>query len=87
MLSNTKHEEGKQVKGLKKLKHIPYEQLKEELYRRKLSYRDLSRTLGISISSVCEKINGKSDFLISETLRLEAVYLIPRSAFLPGEFR
>lgn len=69
------------------LKHKPYERLKEALHNRNVSYRELGDLLSISVTAVCNKINGKSDFLISETDRIEAAYLIPRSVFLPDEFR
>ena len=43
-------------------KHKPYVKLKEALKRRGLSYQDLSRLLNVSITTVCNKITGKSDF-------------------------
>lgn len=64
-------------------KHKPYVKLKEALKRRDLSYHDLSRLLNVSVTTVCNKINGKSDFLISEIFRIEQAYSIPRSVFLP----
>mgnify|MGYP000888374388 FL=1 len=67
---------------MKGTKHRPYNQLKAELRSRKISNHELGKMLGISVSSVSNKINGKSDFLISEIARIESAYLIPLAVFL-----
>lgn len=48
------------------LKHKPYQKLKGVMTEKSITYADFSRVLGISITAVNNKINGKSDFLLSE---------------------
>ena len=54
------------------MKHRPYQRLKQELQRRRLSYQNISQELGISVSTVCRKVNGGSDFYIDEVQKLVA---------------
>ncbi|HBT65637.1 MAG TPA: transcriptional regulator [Ruminococcaceae bacterium] len=68
---------------MKKLKHKPYTQFKSMLHERKIGYGELSNLLGVSVSAVGRKVNGRSDFLISEIARIEMAYRIPKSVFLP----
>lgn len=72
---------------VKKSKHKPYLRLKAALQEKNISYRALAKLLDISPAAVSDKINGKSDFLISEALSIESALKIPKSVFLPEQFR
>ena len=48
------------------MKHKPYKKLKGILREKEITYRNLAEILGVTEASVCQKINGKSDFYISE---------------------
>lgn len=53
------------------MKHNPYNKLKAALREKRITYRDISCLLGISYSAVSKKINGVSDFYLSEVLCME----------------
>ncbi len=48
----------------RKPSHPPYDKLKGLLTERGLTYRGVASLLGISITSVGQKINGTSDFCL-----------------------
>ena len=50
--------------------HAPYNKLKGKLREKSLTYRDIAQTLHISEVAVSHKINGISDFYISEAKKL-----------------
>ena len=52
--------------------HEPYNKLKGALRERGMTYDDISQMLGISKATLCRKINGESDFYVSEADKLEA---------------
>lgn len=54
--------------------HKPYIKLKGALRERSLTYSDLAKDLGISKTSVERKINGASDFYLSEVEILQKKY-------------
>lgn len=51
--------------------HEPYQRLKGRLREVGKNYQDLSKLLGISTTAVAHKINGKSDFLLSQAEEVE----------------
>ncbi len=60
--------------------HRPYNKLKGMLREKSLTYENLGKLLGVSKATIARKINGESDFLISETDILEQ-HGIPRNIF------
>lgn len=62
--------------------HQPYNKLKGALRERGMTYDDVSRILQISKATLCRKINGDSDFYLSEADQLEAQGL-PHNIFYP----
>lgn len=52
--------------------HEPYNKLKGALREREMTYNDVSQILQISKATLCRKINGESDFYLSEAEQLEA---------------
>lgn len=62
--------------------HQPYSRLKGALREKGLTYDDISKTLGISETAVGFKINGTSDFYISEVDILRQTYDFPLQIFL-----
>ena len=70
-----------------KLIHEPYNKFNGKLREKALTYRDLAKTLGISEVSVNHKINGTSDFFISEARSIEQAYGINVNIFLRNLFR
>lgn len=60
--------------------HQPYNKLKGVLREKDLTYEDVSKILGISKATLCRKINGGSDFYLSEVSKMESIG-IPDSVF------
>lgn len=52
--------------------HKPYNRLKGLLREKGMTYDSISKALGISKASFCRKVNGSSDFYLSEVDKLEA---------------
>lgn len=52
--------------------HKPYNKLKGALREREMTYSDVAKILSISKATLCRKINGDSDFYLSEADQLEA---------------
>lgn len=46
--------------------HEPYSKFKGWLRSNGLTYKDIAELLGLSVATVSSKINGHSDFLLSE---------------------
>ena len=67
--------------------HSPYNKLKGALREHELTYLDVAKTLGISETAVGFKINGKSDFYISEVEILIKKYGFELEIFLNNELR
>lgn len=61
--------------------HAPYAKLKGAIREKGLNYGMLATALGISVTSICNKINGTSDFYISEQSKLEQVFGFTPSTF------
>jgi transcriptional regulator with XRE-family HTH domain len=66
----------------RKPSHPPYDKLKGLLTERGLTYRGVASLLGISITSVGQKINGTSDFLLSEAEAIKREYKLERDVFM-----
>lgn len=66
----------------RKPSHPPYDKLKGLLTERGLTYRGVASLLGISITSVGQKINGTSDFLLSEAEAIKWEYKLKRDVFM-----
>lgn len=65
--------------------HKPYNKFKGWLTENGKTYKDVGELLGVSVTTVFNKINGKSDFLLSEVLRLEEEYNIDGSIFFVND--
>lgn len=63
--------------------HQPYNRLKGAIREKELTYADVAGMLGISKATLCRKINGESDFYMSEADKLEANGF-PHKIFYPG---
>lgn len=61
--------------------HEPYRKLKGALRERGITYSQLANTLKISETAVSHKINGKSDFYLSEVTKIENEYGIKVNIF------
>lgn len=61
--------------------HKPYNKLKGALRERGLTYADVSKLLNISETAVGFKINGTSDFYISEFVAMQNAYKIGTDIF------
>ena len=46
--------------------HEPYSKFKGWLRSNELTYKDIAELLGVSTTTISSKINGNSDFLLSE---------------------
>lgn len=64
------------------LKHKPYNRLKGDLREKGLTYSTVAAFLNISETALSHKINGISDFYITEMEQITSEYGISRSSFL-----
>lgn len=64
-----------------KKKHAPYVKLKHLLASRGITYKDAARVINTTESTVMCKINGGSDFTVSEMMALCATFGIDVSIF------
>lgn len=61
---------------------INYDKILLAMYKMKMSRRSLAKTLGISPATVGRKLNGETDFTVSESQRLcEVLKLNPNEIF------
>ena len=65
-----------------KLKHEPYNKFKGKLRELGLTYADIAKTLSISETAVSHKVNGRSDFNLTEVDKIGIEYGISRDIFL-----
>lgn len=63
--------------------HEPYAKFKGWLRSNGLTYKDIAELLGLSVTTVVAKINGASDFLLSEVRLIKTRYHLPDDIFLP----
>ena len=61
--------------------HKPYHRFKNWLRENKIPYRELSEFLGVTIPTISEKINGNSDFFLSEVQAIREKYKLPAEYF------
>lgn len=61
--------------------HKPYMKFKGWLKSNSLTYKDLGELLGLSTATVSAKINGQSDFLLSEVQTIKRHYHLDDSIF------
>lgn len=66
---------------MKRQIHAPYNKLKVLLKDRNITYADLGKLLGRTETSIMYKINGKSDFLLSEVQVIKATFNIKDDIF------
>lgn len=57
-------------KGAKKV----YPNLELEMFKRKITVRDLARRIGISESSMHNKLKGRNEFLLSEMKKILDIF-------------
>ncbi len=70
------------MKTYKRNIHKPYNGLKGALRERNLTYANIAKLLDISETTVGYKINGKSDFYISEVEKILNAYNLKLDIFL-----
>lgn len=63
------------------LKHKPYAKFKGKLRELGLTYADIAQTLKKSETTISQKVNGYSDFSISEVELIEEKHGISRDVF------
>ena len=78
MLSKT--QQGGENMAKRKM-HMPYNRFKVWLKDNGLTYSAISDLLGITTTSVMLKINGQSDFLLSEVQLIKTTYNIGDDIF------
>lgn len=61
--------------------HNPYAKFKGWLRSNGLTYNDIAALLGLSVATVSAKINGKSDFLLSEIQAIKKKYQLDDNIF------
>lgn len=61
--------------------HSPYNKFKGKLREKGLTYADVAKVLCISETSVNHKINGISDFYISEVKEISKAFNINKDIF------
>ena len=73
----------KQRKGEKRVKkiHKPYNKFKNWLRENRVPYRELADFLGLTIATVAAKINGDSDFYLSEIQAIRKKYGLESEIF------
>ncbi len=67
---------------MSKKTHEPYNKFKGWLRENGVTYSDLSKKMGLNITTISAKINGDSDFLLSEVKMLKREYGLTNEIFL-----
>lgn len=65
------------------MKHEPYNKVKGKMREKGMTVQDVADALGLSRVSVSDKINGKSDFLITEAVAVARLLTSDLHIFLP----
>ena len=69
-----------------KQQHPPYTAVKNALAGKGLTYKDVANVLGVTEATVQQKLNGGSDFYITEQVKLcETFHLDPSLFFGNGK--
>lgn len=61
--------------------HAPYKRFKGWLRENSLTYADVAKILGITTATVSSKVNGHSDFSLSEINLLRRTYHLESNIF------
>ena len=61
--------------------HPPYTKFKGWMRENGITYSDIAVFLGVAPSTVCLKVNGSSDFLLSEIQLLKNKYNLDNNIF------
>ncbi len=56
------------------VKHNPYMKLKGKMREHNLTAGDIAKLLNLSVTAVLQKINGQSDFTLSEAIKIVRAY-------------
>lgn len=65
--------------------HKPYIKFKGWLRGNNLTYNDIAELLSISVATVSAKINGQSDFLLSEIRLIRKNYKLESEIFFTND--
>lgn len=65
--------------------HKPYKKFKGWLRENGLIYKDIADLLGLSVATVFAKINGQSDFLLSEVKIIKRTYNLKGDIFFEDD--
>jgi len=68
-----------------KLVHNPYAKFKGWLRSNNLTYKEIAELLGVSVTTVSAKINGQSDFLLSEIQAIRKHYRLDSDIFFTND--
>ena len=66
----------------KGLKHAPYNKFKGFMAENQIRYSDIGKLIGVSASTVSQKVNGYSDFYLSEQKMIKKKYGATNDIFL-----
>lgn len=70
---------------MKKTIHKPYANFKGWLRSNGLTYKNIADLLGLSVATVSAKINGYSDFLLSEIQIIKKHYHLKDAIFFEND--
>lgn len=70
---------------MKRKTHKPYAKFKGWIRENGLTYADIARFLGLNTATVAQKINGGSDFLLSEIQALKQHYGLSSNIFFTDD--
>ncbi len=70
---------------MKRETHKPYAKFKGWIRENGLTYTDIAQFLGLSTAAVTQKINGGSDFLLSEIQALKRRYGLNSEIFFTDD--
>lgn len=70
---------------MKKMIHKPYARFKGWIRENGLTYADIAKFLGLNESTVSLKINGSSDFLLSEIQALKSRFNLDSNIFFTDD--
>ena len=68
-----------------KITHKPYKRFKGWIRENDLTYADIAVFLGLNPTTIALKINGKSDFLLSEVQALKDHYKLDSNIFFTDD--
>lgn len=65
--------------------HEPYDRFKGWLCQTQRTYKDVGELIGNTTTTVNNKVNGLSDFSLSETILIARTWNVSLNIFLPEE--